>query len=545
MQIILPSKSSEVVSKAGAILAREMQRKIGISITVKDHEYNNTGDIILATSPELASESFSVSVTADGTVRVSGGEGVGVLYGCGWLLHHANYAGDKVQFVASEGIQAPKCSIRGVYFATHCYNWYHCAPLDEIRTYIEELALWGVNSSIVWFDMNYYTSIDDPQAQADLARINAMQQMARAVGMHTGIFVVANESYNPSLAALRADFTNVLAPWGNELCPSNPAGRKLLLDQFAVEFAHFDHLDFLGIWPYDPGGCSCEKCRPWGCNGFISIAKDIADLFHCRFPQGKIILSTWCFDLPENGVTGEWDGLFTKLEDDLTWPDYILADGHQEFPQPVLARAMPRHIPIVNFPEISMKDMAPWGGYGANPLPAHWQKIWDSCGDRLTGGFPYSEGFFEDINKVIWAQLYWNGSRKVTDIMREYATYEFSRADADEIVHDLELMERIHPRGYDTQNRPDQVQLLNDFAEADEIWESIAAIDARLPQAVRESWRWRIIYLRALIDKELKANGGKPTPTLSTAFDEISDRYYADEQSFMNLRPIKFEEAKP
>ena len=39
-----------------------------------------------------------------------------------------------------------KCRIRGMYLATHFYNFWHIAPMDEVRPYIEDLALWGCNS---------------------------------------------------------------------------------------------------------------------------------------------------------------------------------------------------------------------------------------------------------------------------------------------------------------------------------------------------------------------------------------------------------------
>ena len=29
-------------------------------------------------------------------------------------------------------------------------------------------------------------------------------------------------------------------------------------------------LDIVTFWPYDEGGCACEKCKPWGSNGYLS-----------------------------------------------------------------------------------------------------------------------------------------------------------------------------------------------------------------------------------------------------------------------------------
>ena len=66
---------------------------------------------------------------------------------------------------------------------------------------------------------------------------------------------------------------------------------------------------------------------------------------------------------------------------------------------------MPGGLPLLNFPDISMYGQNPWGGYGANPHPGRLQQRWDETKKKLSGGFPYSEGIYEDINKVICAQL--------------------------------------------------------------------------------------------------------------------------------------------
>jgi len=40
------------------------------------------------------------------------------------------------------------------------------------------------------------------------------------------------------------------------------------------------------------------------------------------------------------------------------------------------------------------------------------------------------------------------------------------------------------------------------------------------PQA-KKAWRWRQLYLRALLDAELKTNGGKPNERCNEAFAEL------------------------
>ena len=111
------------------------------------------------------------------------------------------------------------------------------------------------------------------------------------------------------------------------------------------------------------------------------------------------------------------------------WVDYVLAaDYGDHFPAYPLRYGVPGGLPMVGFPEISMHKASPWGGYGANPLPQHLQALWDQAGHALSGGFPYSEGIFEDLNKAICAQFYWDPDKPAWDTVREYVTYEYGPA---------------------------------------------------------------------------------------------------------------------
>ena len=59
-------------------------------------------------------------------------------------------------------------------------------------------------------------------------------------------------------------------------------------------------------------------------------------------------------------------------------------------------------------PEIGMHETFPWGGCGATPLPARAQLQWDRVKSQVAGGFPYSEGIYEDITKAVYSQFYWS-----------------------------------------------------------------------------------------------------------------------------------------
>ena len=171
---------------------------------------------------------------------------------------------------------------------------------------------------------------------------------------------------------------------------------------------HFEQLEDVGLdilvhWPYDEGGCSCERCRPWGSNGYLRFARDLTRLGRDYFARLESVSSTWMFDTPPEG---EWAGLTDAVARDPSWVDSILADAHEDYPRYPLDVVAPGGLPWLSFPEISMWGNSPWGGYGANPLPGRYQRRWNQVSHRVSGGFPYSEGIYEDINKAVVAPFY-------------------------------------------------------------------------------------------------------------------------------------------
>jgi hypothetical protein len=69
-------------------------------------------------------------------------------------------------------------------------------------------------------------------------------------------------------------------------------------------------------------------------------------------------------------------------------------------------------------------------------------------------------------------------------------------------------------------SQADRYQLEKTSAEA---FKLIEQADDKLTPHARASWRWRILYLRALIDKELvRTEGWFEGPVLKMAFDELT-----------------------
>jgi len=514
--------------RAGDVLCRAIEERSGAHVV---GEEGGELSVELAVEPGVGAEGYAIA-DAERGVRIVGGDRPGLLYGVGKFLHTSRC--EEAGFVpgAWRGRSAPQCPVRGVYLAVHFGNYYESASEAELETYLEELALWGLNAVVVHFPTWQFTGLDDAGASANLARLRAVIGAAHRIGIRAGLLQAINQGYRGApaeiLAAPYPDDWARRGTLGVNVCPGRADGRRYLLDLYQRLLDEFRDigLDYLVAWPYDEGGCGCELCWPWGARGLPSLFKELAAMARSIYPGIKTVLSTWMYDAPP---AGEWEGLIRLLAEGSTWLDYVMADGHEEFPEYPLEHGVPGGLPLLNFPEISMWHMSPWGGYGANPLPGRLQMVWDRLPEDLAGGFPYSEGIYEDLNKVLCAQLYWRRERPTEEAVREYAAYEFSPDVADDIVEAVRMLELSHERGRDAPPRP---------SGAEKAFELVRSADGRLPDRARARWRWRLFYLRALIDAELARTGGKlEGDPLRQAFEELRCLYHVTDATLDRVRP--------
>jgi hypothetical protein len=478
--------------------------------------------IRLEVDDRLPAEAYRLD-SVGGAVRVSGGTPRGLLHGVGKFLRTSRYDGTFGPS-AWRGESTPRGSLRGMYFASHFHNWYHQASEPEIIRYLEDLALWGVNAVMVIFPMINLQGWDDPQAQPAMEMVRRYARAIRGLGMQfaTGLNNTMFIGAPPSLRAGRLpDPTGRRGNSGHPICPSNPEGHAYLVANTRRLFEALSDvgLDILVHWPYDEGGCSCEQCRPWGSNGYLRLSHDLTRLGREYFPRLKSVLSTWMFDTPPEG---EWVGLAESLAKDRGWVDYILADSHEDFPRYPLDVGVPGGLPLLNFPEISMWGNWPWGGFGANPLPGRFQRLWNQVQHQVGGGFPYSEGIYEDLNKAVVAQFYWDPNRSARETMVEYATYEFG-AGASTISDFLALIDTMEDTAARAYRKEPVVRETVERAHV--LAESLQAF---LPEWGRRNWRWEILRLRAILDRERFVGGGLGTPAAEEALLRLIELYHAE-----------------
>jgi len=553
MKIKIICEKDEIVANAIKIMNRHLQQRGCEEFLEVNLSENAETDITLKIDTELSQEEFRIDVIDFDFLVITGGSSRGLLYGIGKMLRNASYSGGGFKFTTWQGQSSPAKSLRMLYLASHFHNYYHVAPMSEIIEYIQDNALRGYNAIALWVDKHHYTGADDPEYIKFVARTREIYIAGENVGMEPIYAALGNEGYSTTPEHLKATYTG-RSFYGVEVCPSTEEGVELILKNLEDTLKLFSGVTFgyLSIWSYDQGGCACERCSPWGGNGMVKCGQALMSLLKKYYPNIKSIYSTWLFD------NDDWKTLDKKLENkEEPWLDYIIADSHSEFPKYPLENGVPGGRPMLNFPEISMWCMFPWGSLGANPLIKRFRRLWGQVCNYCDGGEPYSEGIYEDINQALYGDFYWNGNNETEQFTKEYFNFEMGGGDCQEFKKALNILEQNHisifqPIALRTQEEIDKMlkegrkrlksrELIayKEFhGDPHEALEILLDIDKKLPNWGKDSWRWRIILLRGIIDVELKENDLEISDKCEKAFEELAELFYSNGIAEYKVAPL-------
>jgi hypothetical protein len=352
--------------------------------------------------------------------------------------------------------------------------------------------------------------------------------------------ILSNEAFADSPKPLRADWTaghdGYVYPLNShyhvEICPSVEGGIEKIVEYRKEWLEVFRDInpDIITIGAYDQGGCSCPKCAPWGSNGYIRTCEAIIPRLKEAWPNVEVICSLWQFGTFTT-TSVEFEGMNAEMKKGrLPEVSYFMSE-------PMCNRYAVTHEmerPVVGFPEISMRGATPWGGYGANPLPKLLQEVWDRFGDKLEGGFPYSEGIFEDLNKFIELTWYSGLYFDAYDAVRAYVKYTFcvdgKALDelTDAIIKTETGIARSKVRGGESIYFG-----IADPSHVEYVYRIMTRYNAILPEKIRKNYRFRLFYLRAVIDREIVSCEGYPlrSEVCQTAMREVNEIYHAIEET--------------
>ena len=144
---------------------------------------------------------------------------------------------------------------------------------------------------------------------------------------------------------------------------------------------------------------------------------------------------------------------------------------------------------------------------------------------------------YEDLTKAAYSQFYWN-DQPAAETVKEYIAFEFSPDVVGDIAGVVKTLEQNHHWRW-WPGELEGVKLgMNWFPSkgakpqvdpgAEEAYATMRRVDGLLTPQAKKAWRWRQLYLRTLLDSELKTNGGKPNERCNEAFAELIQIYHAE-----------------
>lgn len=524
IRLVLPEGAGATAGRIASLFKRHLQSRCPAIRFVDDESAWTIRGRIEA---GVGAEGFEI-VDIENGVAVTGHDERGLLYGLGRLLKTSRCTDEGFLPGSWRGRSKPDCSNRTFYFATHFYNFFHVGPIEENVDYIQESALLhGINTLMVWFDMYHFNGINDPRVQEHLARLKKLFEGAKAIGLDLAFVVVSNEGYHNAPKALFATHGGYSRKDERSLCPAKPEGSRLIHTWHRELYEAFKAFEVKHVtfWPYDDGGCHCDKCKPWGANGFLKVAEDGAAVARTVWPACKVGIGTWCFD---NAKDPEWAPFVKALSPCPEWLNYVLTDSDQPHPKFWLKKRGVRDIPElhpsvsqVNFPRAAGVGRPVCGKYGANPKPSYYQRLWDLDGTRLDGGVVYLEGIYGDINAIIAAGFYWDKQTSARTSVAAYIAYEFSPAVVEDVLAAIDQMEKAQSSGWRWKNKAKEDALA-----------LLTRAEGKLPRAAKRRWRWRMLYCRAVLDSVHSSRDDK-----QAARKELYDMYHCQANTHKGCRP--------
>jgi hypothetical protein len=331
------------------------------------------------------------------------------------------------------------------------------------------------------------------------------------------------------------------AHYHNEICPSKPGGiEKILADRREMLECFKDlRIDYVVYWPYDQGGCTCMDCQPWGSNGFLKLFPHFKALVKEILPNTKVVVSTWYFD---KFVDGEWDGFYEHLSDEMFDDiEYIMVFFSKgKIPSCIQKNGIPERFRLIDFPEISMHYCKPWGGYGASLLTDFLNQTNKAASHLYDGGFPYSEGIFEDANKFICLGSYTGLYPDAFDALRAWVKFEFCCEDEAlyEAIRDTEVGLQRDLDGPRTGYTQEYRNVIRDTSRIEFVYETLGRYEQILPHAIAKSRNFRLLRLRSIIDFEMMHNDFRPcsSPRCVEAMLEVDAISHVEERTIWAVR---------
>ncbi len=383
------------------------------------------GTISPAQSPALhRPEGFAIETAAGKatTIRITGHDDRGVLFGVGYLLRQIRFAQGSAALPAALNIAtAPRYAVRGHQLGYRFKNnTYDAWTPERFEQYIRDLAVFGSNT------IELLPPKTDDAPSSPLFPLPAMETMTRVSGIVQKYGLRCSIFY-PAMAKDYAD----------------PATVASELQEWGDVFRKLPQVDEVFVPGGDPGHTDPAVLFP-----FLA---QVAVVLHQSHPNAGVWVSTQGFN------ADQMKRFYALAAARPAWLAGVVV-GPQSRDDLIAQRAhIPAEIPIRFYPDIthSMHSQFPVPAWDAayaltegreviNPRPVAETAIFRHYAAYMNGFVTYSEGVNDDVNKFVWSGLGWRPDADAETTVREYARYFVGQigAHTDAFAHGIMALER-------------------------------------------------------------------------------------------------------
>ena len=215
---------------------------------------------------------------------------------------------------------------------------------------------------------------------------------------------------------------------GQLICPSIPEARAIILNDWENVFAQLAksgvQLKEISAYPYDDGGCLCDKCKPWILT-FAKLTHEIYEIALKYHPQVKMTIVGWWWTAEEHRLFADWVD-----QNAPGWVDIMYL--HMPYNTTKIASVpLPKGCKLGAFVHISYSDTVGaardiYGHFGPVIAAERIQKsVIDLKAQGVVAINAYSEGVLDDVNKAILGGLSTGEYKTADEVLEAYARRYF------------------------------------------------------------------------------------------------------------------------
>jgi len=420
--------------------------------------------------PAPGAEGFRLLCLKD-KIIIAGADGRGCLYG---MAHTLRKMALKPDFAAlTDELKdisiTPSYPLRGHQLAYRdkqntCPGW----DVHDFDRYIRDLALFGSNA-IEILPPRTDDRLYSPKFGMDpLEMMMELSKIIHSYGMDVWVW-----------------YPNM----GNHY--DDPKTRTAELEERERVYAAVPYVDAVLIPAGDPGELEPKELFP--------VAEESTRVLHKHHPKATVWIAPQVF-APRQGWHEEFYQELSREPDWLygvcyaPWMFETMPEFHARVPAKYKSRI--RHYPDITHNSSAQFEMPDWdlpfallnGRESYNARPRAMKHIHNLHAPYTVGSLTYCEGIHDDVNKMVWGDQDFLSDRPVEETLRDYVR----------LFIDPDLVDELVPLIFAFEDN--WVGYARDNGNIDKVYADFTALNERVPARVRDNYRFKMAYLRALTD---------------------------------------------